>query len=254
MKTIRSILSICVLLLLSACTEWSSRQVAVPLELSGSNVESDFEASDGWRITLERAELAFGPLYLCAGITAGDLCDTARMEWLGSEVVNLLDPSAYAVGEIMGTTGELRSWMYDHGLPSRTDGGGRLELDAAKRLGGQSLVLRGVAERGSSRLSFSLDLQLMQHEETEQGIPLVRKSLSENFYRDVTGEGESLRIRFDPRTWFQEVNFDSYEGAVVPGETLVWGDDDQAFRALRNAVLVGERGRFSWFAKDGFGS
>ena len=227
--------------------------MSVPLELSGSDVEDQFEASDGWRVTLDQAELAFGPVYLCSGITAGDLCDTARMEWLGSAVIDLLDPRVRQVGHLNGTSGEVRSWMYDHGLASRVDGMGYVELDAAEQLGGHSLVLRGVAVRGSSTIPFSLDLQLMQHEETEQGVPLVRKSQSESFYRDVTGEEDALRIRFDPRSWFQSVDFDSYTDSIASEEELVWGEDDQARRAIRNAVIVGERAQFSWPGSSGSG-
>jgi hypothetical protein len=123
---------------------------------------------------------------------------------------------------------------------------GHVELDAANELGGQSVVLQGYAERGVSTLPFALELRLLQHEGTEQGVPLVRKSQTEEFHRDVTGAEQSLRVRFDPRPWFQSVDFSSYEGTVDPGQGLVWGSEDQAQRAIRNAVVVGRRGQFSW--------
>ena len=70
-------------------------------------------------VTIDRADLAFGPLYLCAGATAGDLCDTARFEWLDSAVVDTTLSDPVKVGELSGVTGTVRSWMYDLGLSSQ---------------------------------------------------------------------------------------------------------------------------------------
>jgi hypothetical protein len=45
---------------------------------------------------------------------------------------------------------------------------------------------------------------------TELGVPVVRKSQSDEFYEDVRGAGQSLRVRFDPATWLASVDLRSY--------------------------------------------
>jgi hypothetical protein len=54
---------------------------------------------------------------------------------------------------------------------------------------------------------------IQQSDDTELGVPVVRKSTSEAFFRDV-GEGESgLVVRFDPAAWVRRIDFRPYATA-----------------------------------------
>ena len=114
MKT--SLLVGSVLLALVGCSDASQDFVEVDLEVSGTPVE-DHELED-LTVTLSRADVAFGPLYLCPGRQAGENCETARLEWTESAVVDGLDEESTKVGVMTGVTGPILSWMFDYGITS----------------------------------------------------------------------------------------------------------------------------------------
>lgn len=183
-------------LALPACVEMGQVQVDIPLSVVGKSTPK-LIAPGGVEMELLSAQLAFGPLYLCPGVSAGDLCDTARAEWLQSTVVDLLSPQPREVGRITGTSGMVQSWMYDLGLSSQLSGSKPFVLDAAKRLGGSSLVIKGRAVVDGITIPFSAAVAAQQTEDTEIGVPVVRKSLSDRFSRDLGAEPDALLVRFD---------------------------------------------------------
>jgi hypothetical protein len=132
--------------MLSACGESSQEHVRFPLFVAGSDHEA-FDAVGDVSVNIEQADLAFGPLYFCAGAQAGELCDTARLEWLESVVVRATDAEPRWAGEITGVTGPVRSWMYDLGFVSLLTQKQPLVLPAAHELGGVSLRITGQSER-----------------------------------------------------------------------------------------------------------
>ncbi len=230
------------LLGLCACSETASIPIALPLEVAGTRVDAPFEGRDGWQVTLARADLAFGPLYLCSGTQAGALCDTARAEWLGSAVVDALDDTPRRAGALEGTSGMVRSWMYDHGITSLYTQPAPVALDAAEALGGHSLIVEGSASRDGTRVPFVARITIQQEAETELGVPVVRKSASDAFGHDLSGDEPFLRVRFDPRPWLAGVDFAEVGEA---GEATL-PPDSRAHRAIFNAVVAGERPTFSW--------
>ncbi len=192
------------------CAETGQDRATVPLLVAGTEISGPIEALLEVPVTIERADLAFGPLYLCAGANAGDLCDTARFEWLDSVVVDTTEPEPVLIGQLTGVTGTVRSWMYDLGISSQLT---RLEpfvLDAASELGGTSFVLEGVADVDGIEIPFVASVPVQQTDDTELGVPVVRKSTSEVFQRDVSDEESGLLVRFDPTTWVQGIDFRSY--------------------------------------------
>ncbi|MCB9755322.1 MAG: hypothetical protein H6713_35730 [Myxococcales bacterium] len=204
----RALLGLALLLPAAASCDTGQVTTAAPLRLAGVAVEGAVEGKDGALITLTAAELAFGPLYLCAGTQAGELCETARLEWLESAVVDALDPTPTEVGELVGVTGVVRSWMYDLGLSSQLTQQGPLVLDAAEALGGSSVRLTGQAELAGVTIPFLAAVPIQQEAETEQGVPVVRKSASEDFEHELREERRStLLVRFDPRPWVAEIDF-----------------------------------------------
>jgi hypothetical protein len=235
-------------LLAFGCGDTGQDRVTVPLHVAGTELSQPIDATGGVTITLDRADLAFGPLYLCAGANAGDLCDTARLEWLGSIVVHAVDAEPVRAGELQGVTGVVRSWMYDLGLSSQlTQREGPFVLDAARELGDASLVVSGQADVGGAGVAFSASVRVEQTDDTELGIPVVRKSTSETFRHEVTGSEAGLTVRFDPTGWLKDIDFRTY--CVHDGdcpEELVIEPDSEAFRGLKNAVVSSSRPSFEW--------
>lgn len=241
-------------LALASCIDTGQERVSIPLEVVGVDA-SPFVADVDWTIALDAADTAFGPLHLCAGGQAGSLCDTARLEWTGSVVVDALDPTPQPAGELVGVSGSVRSWMYDHGITSLLTQVEPLVLDAAVALGGNSIRLAGVARRDGVSLRFVLAMPLRQDELTEQGAPIVRKSANDAFDHDVVGDERALRVRFDPRPWLTTIDFDGLVAAAdcaaegpqfVCAIDAVLGPESQAGRALRTAIVAGRRPEFEW--------
>lgn len=222
----------------------------VPLYLAGSDVAEGFDATGDVEVAIERADLAFGPLYLCAGATAGDLCDTARLEWLDSAVVDTTDPEPVRVGDLDGTTGSVRSWMYDLGISSQLTRPEPYVLSAARELRGASFLVEGWASAGEARLRFSARVVVSQTETTELGVPVVRKGTEDRFVRDVTVFEPGLLVRFDPSQWLRNVDFRPYLDATAANEPLpaevTLAPDDTAHRALSIALITSGRPDFQW--------
>jgi hypothetical protein len=195
-----------VVLGVGGCLGASQEHAEVRLRIAGAPVTGPFPTTRDWSVELERADLAFGPLYLCAGYRAGALCDTARLEWLDSVVVDGLDPGHRDAGVLLGTSGSVRSWMYDLGIVSLLTQQTPRALSAAEELGGNSVVLAGSARKNAHTIGFSLELPIAQT--AEPGVPVIRKSTRDPFAEDVTG-GETLTVGFDPRQWVRDVDFDA---------------------------------------------
>ncbi|MEZ4445124.1 MAG: hypothetical protein R3B72_38985 [Polyangiaceae bacterium] len=228
--------------LLAGCGRPGAVETSIPLMVAGTELEAPIEGRDGWSIELSRADLAFGPLYLCSGVKAGDLCETARAEWVDSIVVDVLDPEARYVGDLHGSTGWTRSWMYDLGIVSLLAKQNAEPLSAAEALGGVSLVLEGTASKDGAISPFLARAPIQQEEGTEKGVPVVRKSAADPFEHEITGEDERLLVRFDAASWAREIDFTS---ASEEGD-LEFTSEGQAMRAIRNAVVAGPRPRFEW--------
>ncbi len=188
-------------LLSGACGESAQRPVALDLEVRGVPLSAPVEVSESFSIALDRAELAFGPLYVCPGRQAGDLCDTARLEWRDSVVVDALTEDAVWAGRLEGATGPVLSWMFDYGFTSLLTESEPLVLPAAAALGGASLVLAGEATLEGARLPFSARVVVRQEGGAGRGVPVVRKSTSAPFSHEVTEADEALVVTFDPGAW-----------------------------------------------------
>ena len=206
-----SFMAMCISLLLSACVDTGLKEISLSVSARGTRVSEPIEGQNGTRITLSRADLAFGPLYLCAGVNAGDLCDTARFEWLDSAVINLIDDQAMNLGLLQGSTGVVQSWMYDLGISSQLTQREAFVLKAARELNGHSLLIEGEAQiNNDAVIPFRAALKIEQSEDTERGIPVIRKSGSENFYREVKNDSSSLQITFDPQDWLKDLDLSVY--------------------------------------------
>lgn len=202
-------LSLC---MTSACIDTGRKYVEIPLQVAGSPGGGAVTSVGNVPVELDEALVAFGPFYLCPGASAGDLCDTARVEWLGSTVVNALDPTPVRVGELRGVSGTVQSWMYDLGISSQLTQAEPQVLEAATQLYGASVRLQGRAQLDGTWVPFSVGVAVKQTEDTELGVPVVRKSVSERFFRDLGQVPEQLTVRFDARAWMQSVDLHSLVG------------------------------------------
>jgi hypothetical protein len=224
----------------------------LPLYVSGTVLERPIIAVGDVRLTIDRAELAFGPLYLCAGAQAGDLCDTARLEWLGSVRVDLTQAEPRRAGVLTGATGGVRSWMYDLGISSQLTETEPFVLDAARELGGASLVVEGRASQGGPEVPFQVALAVQQGTEAERGVPVIRKSTGDRFDHDVTGDEPGLWVQFDPNAWLEKMDLrpDLAESACqlegACSVALRLEPDGLAYRGLHHAVASGRRPTVSW--------
>lgn len=202
-----------------ACgAETGQDRVNLPLYVAGSEIDT-IDAVDGVSLQLEQAQLAFGPLYLCAGSQAGDFCETARLEWLDSVVIDVLDPEPQPAGQLQGVTGSVRSWMFDLGISSQLTQPQPVLLSAARELGDVSLVLSGRAQVGNAALPFSVRLAIQQGGTGESGLPVIAKSAGESFEHDVTVDEAGLLVRFDPSSWLADVDFSAFVQTASCGAT-----------------------------------
>lgn len=200
-------LGLCVLALALACVDVGPAEIEVPLSLAGTQIEGAIAGQDGAEIELDRAELAFGPIYLCAGTQAGELCETARLEWLDAIAFDVLDSNPVEAGTLRGREGTVRSWMFDLGLVSLLTQEDPLILPAAEQLGDASLRLEGRASVDGVVIPFSVALAVQPEEGTELGVPVIRKSGSESFDHEVEAGEAGLLIRFDAGPWVTEIDF-----------------------------------------------
>lgn len=238
---------------LLGCSDVGQRQAELPLFVAGSELSQPIAAAGGVQISVESARLAFGPLYLCSGLQAGELCETARLEWLDSAIIDLTDPTPRPAGALTGATGTVRSWMYDLGISSQLSRDEPFVSGAAQRLGNVSLALEGRASGGGSELRFRADVVVQQGSETEQGVPVVRKATSDRFAHDVTGDERGLWLRFDAEPWIGGIDLrpqlEAAAACAAPeacATPLRLEADSQAYLSLHNAMISGNRAEFSW--------
>jgi len=237
---------------LAGCGDVGQSQAEVPLYVSGAELARPVAAVGDVMLTIDRAELAFGPLYLCAGAQAGELCDAARLEWLGSVRIDLRDSEPRRAGTLSGTTGRVRSWMYDLGISSQLTRSEPFALDAAQELGGASLVVEGRASHDGSEVPFLLRVVVEQGADVERGVPVVRKGTGDAFNHDVTGAEPGLWVRFDASAWLSGMDLRSElaEGACIAkgdcSAPLRLAPDGVAYRGLHNAVVSGRRPKLDW--------
>ncbi len=231
---------------LTACVDSSVAMRDIELRVAGMEATA-FDGRDEWTIELDRARLAFGPVTLCPGRSAGEFCESARGEWIDAVVVDGLEPKAKRAGDLVGTSGPVLSWMYDYGLVSLLTHKAPYVTEAADDLGGNSVQLRGCAFKAERRVCFELSAPVSQTTETEQGVPVVRVSGIQGV-SDLT-QISSLTATFDPRDWVATIDFEALTlGQQCEAECDVGrlAADSQGVRAVQSALAGTARPQLSW--------
>lgn len=230
----------------TACVDSGVTMKDIELRVAGTETTS-FEGRDEWTIELDVARLAFGPVTLCPGRSAGEFCESARGEWNDAVVVDGLEPKSKQAGYLVGTSGPVLSWMYDYGLVSLLTQKAAYVTEAASDLGGNSVELRGCAFKAEQRVCFELSAPVSQNAETEQGVPVVRVGGVQGV-SDLTLVS-TLTATFNPRDWVATIDFDALtldqdcESGCDAGRLA---KDSQAVRAVQSALAGTARPRLSW--------
>ncbi|MEM9072070.1 MAG: hypothetical protein AAGE52_26425 [Myxococcota bacterium] len=230
----------CAMLLLVGCIDTGLSPVEPELVVQGSAVPESFEVRDGWVVELRRADLAFGPLYLCAGAQAGDLCEVARGEFLRSITIDALDPEPRSIGTFPALDGPTRSAMWDYGytwdlteqMPAPTEAGEELQA---------SVVLEGTARRDDDVVDFLAEVVIAPNRE---GLVIVR---APNAFEHSIDDNDRLVVSVDPEGWLSGVRFDDLVDAERPdGQPATFSEDGQPWRSVSNALTTREQPSLEW--------
>lgn len=228
------------LVLLAGCIDTGTEPVSIPFSAAGRAPSGPIDARHGATVTLERADLAFGPFTLCAGFQAGDNCDAALADWPEAAVVDTLDPTLQRLGELEGISGSARSYMYDLGYVSLLTDADPLELPAAAELGA-SFVVEGTVMVEGVAIPFRGAAALSQPASVERGSPIVRSGTDDDFALELDADTAPLTIRFDPRSWVEDIDFTVFlQDEMCSADRPVVCAGQQELRCASDGAIVEE--------------
>ena len=223
--------ALALLLALAGCGTTGAEPFAYPIAAVGVGAEA-FAVGD-WQVTLTRADVALGPIYLCATAAASpDLCAVAVGEFADVAVLDALAPDPAPLGEVAAVAGDVRSAMLDYGISWFTT---RTEAAADSPLG-HSARLVGVAVRGAATVEFDAQVDVLP---PLRGSPAL---LGVRARADAPDADSRLLLRVDPRAWLRTVDFDAL-AAAGPTATLRPGDPDHAAIAF---AMTTQPPAFAW--------
>lgn len=210
---------------LAGCIEAPQTEVSYDAE-ARSSLRRTFEVG-GVTVRLSRAELAFGPVYLCSASSgSATLCRSALGELLDVTRVDLLAGTPTPLGRVRGFTGSVRSASYDLGL-HWFDTSYAVEA-APTAPDGHSLVVVGTLERaGEPEVPFRLLLDAVPQYQGQRAVPTAEA------VAEITTTPTRLVVTFDPEVWLRQIDFDAVL-QTAPRPILL-----DAKSAAHNAVLVG---------------
>lgn len=215
--------------LVLGCGQTGQDIVSFPVHAAGTG-EAQI-ARDGWVITVQRADLGFGPLYLCATPFADlDVCPRAEAELLTTHTIDALDESPQMLGEADAITGTVRSAMFDYGIAW-------LLVDRRPRAregapGGHSAIFVAQAERGEDTLRIDARVEVLPR--VPGGSAVIGAPTGEH---TITGD-EALTVRFDPAALFGEVDIEALWLADDGDGQVTLEPGDPAYEALVIAMTT----------------
>lgn len=222
-----------------ACGDTGQERLFYPIVATGV-APAPFQVG-AWEVTLETAELAFGPAYFCASkLAAPELCPVAQAELADVAVINLLDPSAQPLGEVEGVTGTINSLLFDYGITwFLTQDTPRVHPAAP---GGHSARFTGSATQGATSFRFVADLDLAPS--LRGGFAVQVNALDPV---EIVSSEVELRVAFDPIAWWSQVDFDVLAAqAQDPLSPVVIAPGTVEHNALVVAMTATRVPQFSW--------
>lgn len=228
------------LLALCGCVDDGRSRATV--ELLARGAASPVLVDGGWTITLTRADVAFGPAYLCATAAASsELCTTAVLEFLEAQTIDGLDPVPTPLGILEGVTGSVRSAQYDFGIPFLLTESMPTPLPGS--VSGHSALLEATATDGvdSFDLSITLDVAAPVSGTTAiVGAPLVAL---------IPESGATLTIAVDPREWLRGLDWAALNATPRGvGEKVVIATDSLDHDSVLRSMTVNHPPAFSFGA------
>ncbi len=231
---------VCAWMALWGCVDTGRSYVEVPFRARGE-MRAPFDVND-WSIDLSRADLAMGPLYLCATESASpEFCDAATLEMLETVTIDALDSSPRELGTLRGITGTVRSAMWDYGMSwLGTASRPRTNPGAPE---GHSAVFSGVATHlDGRRFEFECALDISP---IMAGALVVRGRRIEA--HSISDDGEMLTLVFEPRAWIRRLDFERLATRASEGEgSVVLSPGDPDYEALVVAMTSGALPDFEW--------
>lgn len=217
-------------LLLAACNDTGRAYVDIPLHAVGG--PDRLETDDGWSVSITRAELALGPIWLCATESASpEFCDASVLELTDSVRIDALDPEMQLLATMRGVTGTARSVMFDYGISW---------LPTASRARPTSGAIDGHSARFEARAThtdgrtfeLACDLDLLP---PMQGAVVIRGQRIEA--REIVSSDDALVVRVDATRWLSRLD---YERLAARGEArVVLAQGDADYEALVVALTAG---------------
>lgn len=218
--SLRTVTSLLLSLGLVACGTTGAEPFAYPVSARGPGPAA-FMVGE-WEVTLTRADVAIGPVYLCATAAASpELCHVAVGEFTDVAVVDTLATKAQALGEVEARAGDVRSAMLDYGISwftTQTGPEALAELEHSARL-------IGTAVRGDVTLRFDATIDVPP---AMRGSPAL---VGLHAVTDAPGPDSSLELELDPRGWFAGLDLDAL-AAIASDHTIVPGDAAHATLAF----------------------
>jgi len=192
----------------------------------------------GGAVRLREAAVGFGPLYLCATESAeSELCETALAEWRDVAVVDALSDEVQGLGELVASTGAVRSAFLDYGISwTLTE-----QRPRARVLSGHSarLVFEVVPDAAPA-LVVHADIDIL---------PLVPGDAAVNALRTrgELGPRRAPSVVLDPSAWLRRVRIDDLVALDDDGDGLVrLPTNAQAYEAIVQGMTVNAPPQLVW--------
>lgn len=228
------------LLLLAACGDTGRARVEIPL--SGSGVAPRSVALGEAVLTLTRADVGFGPAYFCASEAGrAELCEVALAELRETVMVHALDPAAQTLGVMQGTSGEVRSAIYDLGITwLLTENQPRALPNAPE---GHGVILEGQLARGAQSLHFRAAIDIPPRTRGDAAINAQRTRAT------IDEAGARLALAIDPHAWVDRLDVDALFALDGDGDGFVEIDPGSpSYESIVQGIVSRAPVRFDWQA------
>jgi hypothetical protein len=193
----RIIAAVFAISLSASCGTTGGERIELQLAVRGTD-RTSLEVN-GATFTLSRAQVAVGPVYFCASDGADtELCETSLTELTQAVVIDGLAPTGLTSIALQGTTGEVRSALYDYGVSWF------LTQQVPEALPGveHSVLLEGTVARDGRELRFVTAVDVLP---MSPGATAVHGQRT----RHELADGDTLTLAVDPYLWLQPVDVDA---------------------------------------------